>query len=113
MQQDRESQVRQRAHAIWLEEGMPEGQSEQHWNRAESEIGTDEASATITPASESEAADPEAATPAAGAEPEFQNPEPAPVPPDVEAITDPATARATPAAKKQTRRKVKPVTPVR
>ncbi|WP_267386609.1 DUF2934 domain-containing protein [Sphingomonas sp. GC_Shp_3] len=111
MQQDRESQVRQRAHAIWLEEGMPEGQSEAHWDRAQSEIEADAANAAPAPASET--AEPETAAPAVGTEPEFQNPDPAPVPPDVEAITDPATARAPSAAKKQPRRKVKPVTPVR
>ena len=113
MQQDRESQVRQRAHAIWLEEGMPEGQSEQHWNRAQSEIDADDTAVTEEPAAAPEPVEPAAATPEVGSAPEFQNPDPVPVPPDVEAITDPASARATPAAKKQTRRKVKPVTPVR
>jgi hypothetical protein len=123
MAQDRDSQVRERAHAIWLEEGMPEGQAEQHWSRAESEVADDEASATITPASAdatSTVAPETAATTEPTAVPEttsraptFENPDPAPVAPDVEAITEPAIAPEATATKKQARRKVKPVTPVR
>lgn len=123
MAQDRNSQVRERAHAIWLEEGMPEGQAEQHWSRAESEFADDEASATITPASVDatstvapEAAasvEPTAVPETASGVPPLDNADPAPVAPDVEAITEPAVAPAASATKKQTRRKVKPVTPVR
>lgn len=51
MAQDRDALVRERAHAIWLEEGRPEGQAEQHWSRAETEFADAEAAATITPVS--------------------------------------------------------------
>jgi hypothetical protein len=115
MEQDREAQVRQRAHAIWLEEGMPEGQSDQHWSRAEAEFGRDEASATVTPASAAGDSDTPAA-PSVGDAPQFANPDPVPVPPDVEAIADPAVAHVAPppaAAKKAPRRKTKPIAPIR
>lgn len=43
---DRESAVRQRAHAIWLAEGEPQGRDEAHWQQAERELaGADGASA--------------------------------------------------------------------
>jgi hypothetical protein len=111
MAQDRDSQVRERAHAIWLEEGMPEGQAEQHWNRAESEFADDEASATITPVSTD--ATPTEAPEATSGVSTSDNADQTPVAPDVEAITEPAAAPPASATKKQTRRKVKPVTPVR
>jgi len=120
MVQDRDSQVRDRAHAIWLEEGMPEGQAEQHWSRAESEVGTDETSSTVTSVADTEevAVGDVASAPASSADeaPELQDPEPAPAAPDVVSITDAAAApaQAAPgAAKKQTRRKTKPLTPIR
>jgi hypothetical protein len=37
-QSDREQAIRERAYAIWEEEGRPEGQHLQHWLRAEAEI---------------------------------------------------------------------------
>ena len=30
--------VRQRAHVLWLEEGCPEGRSEQHWQQAQRDV---------------------------------------------------------------------------
>ena len=33
-----ESEVRERAHAIWLAEGMPEGREVDHWMRARREL---------------------------------------------------------------------------
>ncbi len=33
-----EEQVRERAHAIWMEEGMPEGREVDHWIRARREL---------------------------------------------------------------------------
>jgi hypothetical protein len=38
MQVDRETQIRERAHAIWEAEGRPEGQDQAHWERAAAEI---------------------------------------------------------------------------
>ena len=38
MQHD-EEQIRHRAHCIWLAEGKPEGRAEEHWHRAEQEVG--------------------------------------------------------------------------
>jgi Protein of unknown function (DUF2934) len=35
---DREQAIRERAYAIWEEEGRPEGQHLNHWFRAEAEI---------------------------------------------------------------------------
>jgi hypothetical protein len=32
--QDREERVRQRAHEMWEPEGRPEGQAQNHWDRA-------------------------------------------------------------------------------
>jgi hypothetical protein len=113
MAQDRESQVRERAHAIWLEEGMPEGQADQHWSRAESEVADADTSAPSEPTKtadedDSAAAD-QGATPAEtapefNAAPEFENADPAPEPPVVAAIVEPVHA---PAARKPTRRKTK------
>jgi hypothetical protein len=33
-----EAEVRERAHAIWLAEGMPEGREVDHWMRARREL---------------------------------------------------------------------------
>lgn len=35
---EREQQIRERAHAIWEEEGRPEGRDAEHWERAGREI---------------------------------------------------------------------------
>ena len=40
---DREQSIRERAYAIWEQEGCPAGQSLGHWLRAETEITNDEA----------------------------------------------------------------------
>lgn len=96
MEQDRISQVRQRAHAIWIEQGQPEGAADQHWAQAEAEFDTAEASATITPASS------DVAAPEAPAEPA----------PEAVAMPEPPVAAA-PAAKKPVKRRVKPLTPIR
>ena len=33
-QEDPEARIRERAHALWEEEGRPEGRAEEHWERA-------------------------------------------------------------------------------
>jgi len=35
---DRETEIRERAYAIWENEGKPEGQQLEHWERAEKQI---------------------------------------------------------------------------
>jgi hypothetical protein len=42
MLEDRETRIRQRAHAIWEAEGRPEGQDEAHWKRAAAEIDAED-----------------------------------------------------------------------
>jgi hypothetical protein len=37
-----EKRVRARAHEIWVQEGKPEGRSEEHWNLAREEISEEE-----------------------------------------------------------------------
>ena len=39
MQDDR--RIRERAHAIWEQEGRPEGREQQHWSQAEQEVGSE------------------------------------------------------------------------
>ena len=39
MADDREYLIRERAHAIWQDEGCPEGEHLAHWLRAEAELG--------------------------------------------------------------------------
>lgn len=38
MAQDRDHKIRERAHAIWLEEGSPSGRHEEHWEQARREV---------------------------------------------------------------------------
>jgi hypothetical protein len=38
MQNDRETRIRDRARAIWEEEGRPEGRDREHWERAAAEV---------------------------------------------------------------------------
>ncbi|CAN5420686.1 hypothetical protein BH10PSE15_BH10PSE15_03320 [soil metagenome] len=113
MEQDRVSQVRSRAHAIWIAHGMPDGEAAQHWAQAEAEFEADEAMATITPASAVKPAPTPArkaprrkvsaaSAPDVGAAPTFETPAEPPVPPDVIAIVDPPAA-----PKKPVRRKAK------
>jgi hypothetical protein len=40
----REQAIRERAYAIWEEEGRPQGRDVDHWLRAETEIGPGDAS---------------------------------------------------------------------
>lgn len=40
MASDIEERIRARAHAIWEEEGRPEGRAEEHWARATREVET-------------------------------------------------------------------------
>ena len=42
MQDVRETLIRDRAHAIWEEEGQPEGRDREHWERAAAEIDAEE-----------------------------------------------------------------------
>jgi hypothetical protein len=35
---DREAEIRERAYAIWENEGKPDGQQHEHWERAERQI---------------------------------------------------------------------------
>jgi hypothetical protein len=39
MAQDREQRIRERAHAIWEQEGRPHGRQEDHWRQASQEVG--------------------------------------------------------------------------
>lgn len=39
---DREQQVRERAYAIWEQEGRPDGEDREHWLRAEAEIAAED-----------------------------------------------------------------------
>ena len=43
MQGDREERIRERARAIWEEEGRPEGKDREHWERATAEVDASEA----------------------------------------------------------------------
>jgi hypothetical protein len=38
MHEDREARIRERAHAIWEEEGRPAGKETEHWERAANEV---------------------------------------------------------------------------
>lgn len=38
MSEDFESRVRARAHAIWVEEGHPDGRADEHWARAVQDV---------------------------------------------------------------------------
>ena len=42
MLNDRETLIRDRAHAIWQEEGKPEGRDREHWERAAAEVDAEE-----------------------------------------------------------------------
>ncbi|HUZ63672.1 MAG TPA: DUF2934 domain-containing protein [Acetobacteraceae bacterium] len=37
--ESREARIRERAYAIWMEEGCPDGRQHEHWERAAREIG--------------------------------------------------------------------------
>jgi Protein of unknown function (DUF2934) len=57
MNAEREEEIRARAHAIWEEEGRPEGKSEEHWQRACREIAPDEDTPNKDPKTREAAAD--------------------------------------------------------
>lgn len=42
---DREQRIRERAHQFWEEEGHPEGRGQDHWERAVSEIDSEDGGA--------------------------------------------------------------------
>lgn len=37
-EQDREAQIRQKAHDLWVAEGKPDGQAARHWKMAEDSL---------------------------------------------------------------------------
>jgi hypothetical protein len=41
MADNREQRIRERAHAIWEQEGRPHGRDEDHWRQASQEVGGD------------------------------------------------------------------------
>jgi Protein of unknown function (DUF2934) len=43
MPTDREEKIRERAYAIWLDQGSIDGRDQEHWLEAEKEIATEEA----------------------------------------------------------------------
>ena len=45
---DREQRIRERAHAMWLDEGQPAGEHERHWEAACREIDAQVAASTDT-----------------------------------------------------------------
>jgi len=106
MEQDRISQVRQRAHAIWIEQGQPEGAAHDHWAQAEAEFESADGAATSATGAET-APEPSETVPGAAIAPD-----PAPLAaPEIVATPEPAaepTAAATPQpAKKPVRRRAK------
>ena len=50
----REHRIRERAYAIWEEEGRPEGKDREYWLRAEAEIAAEERDAAEEAALEAE-----------------------------------------------------------
>ncbi len=44
MSDDKHHRIRQRAHAIWENQGRPHGQDREHWDRASKEIDAEDAS---------------------------------------------------------------------
>jgi hypothetical protein len=45
MSESREQAIRERAYALWEQDGRPEGQNLAHWSQAETEIGTEQPAA--------------------------------------------------------------------
>ena len=41
--QHREDMIRQRAYAIWIEDGQPEGFADEHWRKAAAAVDAEEA----------------------------------------------------------------------
>lgn len=42
MSESREEAIRERAYALWEQDGRPEGRSMAHWSQAETEIGVEQ-----------------------------------------------------------------------
>ena len=47
MPQERDHAIRERAYAIWEQDGRPEGRSLDHWSRAEAEISIEQTPAAM------------------------------------------------------------------
>ena len=45
MSEQREQVIRERAYALWEQDGRPEGRSLAHWSQAETEIGAEQQAA--------------------------------------------------------------------
>ena len=45
MSEQKEQAIRERAYALWEQDGRPEGRSLAHWSQAETEIGTEQPTA--------------------------------------------------------------------
>jgi hypothetical protein len=67
MTDDRQHRIRQRAHAIWENQGRPHGADSQHWEQATREIDAEDAAAKKKPARAAAAAKPKAAAKPAAA----------------------------------------------
>jgi hypothetical protein len=61
MQNDHSDRIRQRAQEIWEQEGRPEGRAEDHWARAERELGPSAAGSLAKAAGQPKAAGPKKA----------------------------------------------------
>lgn len=62
-----ESQIREAAYLLWLEEGQPEGRDQEHWLRAVDALSTPAAPATPAKPKRKAAAKPRAASAASAA----------------------------------------------
>ena len=51
MDNEREQKIRERAHALWEQEGSPEGRHVEHWATAEREFDEDDAGAAANSSS--------------------------------------------------------------
>ena len=49
MMTEREEKIRDRAYAIWFDQGMVHGRDQEHWAEAEKEIAKEEAAAQVKP----------------------------------------------------------------
>lgn len=55
MSSDRDAEIARRAHALWVEEGMPTGQDLAHWLQAEAELAASSVPAKPKPARKAKA----------------------------------------------------------
>lgn len=65
MASDREAQIREKAYRLWQDEGEPHGRHDEHWSRAERDIGEADVPASDEPIDQASSS---ATTPAAGDE---------------------------------------------